>query len=192
MKVILLLTFFGFSLPVVAQESKKGLGTIRGNVLTADGQPAPAVSVMIEGSKVGTITNDNGDFDLRKIEAGTHVVKISLLGYIDTSTTVQVLQNETVAIKVQLKRSYAELRAVIVEARAHGYVETKASESLRLNLPLREIPQNIVVTTHQLLADQGLLTMAEAMRTVGGVQRSGGGLNDISLMMRGTDRKGTC
>jgi iron complex outermembrane recepter protein len=67
------------------------------------------------------------------------------------------------------------------------YAETKPSESLRLNQPLIEIPQNIIVTSKQLLADQGLLSMSEAIRTVSGVGKTYGGLNDYQLIIRGTD-----
>ena len=66
------------------------------------------------------------------------------------------------------------------------YVETKISEGLRLNLPLVEIPQNIHITSHQLLSDEGLISMTEALRTVSGIQKYYGGLNDYQLIIRGT------
>ena len=67
------------------------------------------------------------------------------------------------------------------------YVETKLSQALRLNLPLIEVPQNIIVIPHQLLSDQGLVSMTQAIRTVSGVEKSYGELNDYSLIIRGTD-----
>jgi iron complex outermembrane recepter protein len=185
MKPLLLLLFaliissFAFT-----QEGKIAYGAIKGIVLTSDGQPAQYVSITIKNTKEGTTTDESGNFEIKKLKAAVHVLDISLLGYFDTSMTVEVLNNETVVLKVQLQKTYAELKAVIV--RANAYVETKASESLRLNLPLTEIPQNVIVTPYQLLIDQGLVSMTEALRTVSGVQRSGGKLNDVSLMMRGT------
>jgi iron complex outermembrane receptor protein len=142
---------------------------------------------MIKNTREGTTSDENGNFELRKIKATTRILNISLLGYFDTSVTVEVLQNDTAFLRIRLKRNYAELQAVIVAARTRGYVETKSSESLRLDLPLNEIPQNITVATHQLIADQGLLSMTEALRTVSGVQKTGGGVNDYSLIMRGTE-----
>src|SRR6185436_9505409 len=84
--------------------------------------------------------------------------------------------------------TYAELKEVTIKANTGSkYVETKISEGLRLNLPLNEIPQNIAVVTHQLLADQGLLSMTESIRNVSGITKTYGGLNDYSLNIRGTD-----
>jgi iron complex outermembrane receptor protein len=185
MRLLLFLLALLAPLFVFTQQNRTGYGVIKGIVLTSDGQPAQYVSVTIKDTKEGTTTDESGNFEIKKVKANSHILAISLLGYFDSSMTVEVLNNETVFLKVQLQRTYAELKAVII--RASAYVETKASESLRLNLPLNETPQNIIVTPRQLLADQGLLTMTEALRTVAGVQRSGGGLNDVSLMMRGTD-----
>ena len=88
---------------------------------------------------------------------------------------------------MHLRRTYAELKKVIVESHTSEYVETKTSESLRLNLPLIEVPQNIVVIAHQLLSDQGLVSMTQAIRAVSGVEKTYGDLNDYSLIIRGTD-----
>jgi len=115
-------------------------------------------------------------------------LKFSLLGYVDTVIAVKVLANEIIFLKLQLQSTYKQLKEVIVAANLHKtYVETNTSESLRLNLALIEVPQNIIVVNRQLMTDQGLLSTTEAFRSVSGVQKSGGGLNDYSLIMRGTE-----
>src|SRR4030095_2689018 len=182
MKPLLFLLAFIIPLFAFTQQGRTGYGAIKGIVLTSDGQPAQYVSITMENTREGTTTDEGGNFELKKIRPGIYILDISLMGHFDTSMTVEVLNNETVVLKVQLQRTYAELKAVIV--RANAYVETKTSESLRLNLPLIETPQNIIVTSRQLLADEGALSMTEAFRTVSGVQKTGGALNDISLMMR--------
>ncbi len=79
-------------------------------------------------------------------------------------------------------------KTVFIAASHHqNYVETKPSEFLHLNLPLSEIPQNIAVTSKQLVSDQGLLSISEAFRTISGVQKTDGGLNDFNVNIRGTD-----
>ena len=102
-------------------------------------------------------------------------------------------QNETLLLKIQLHGTIALLNNVIVTANLSSkYVVTKPSESLHLDLPLIEIPQNIAVVNHQILADQGLLTMNEAIRNVSGVVQSFGGLNEYYLIIRGTDGSIEC
>ena len=88
---------------------------------------------------------------------------------------------------MQLHLTYAELKQEIVQTGLHpNYVETKTSESFRLNLPLLEIPQNIAVSTQQLFADQGL-QYERSLPHSSGVEKSDGDFSDYSLNIRGTD-----
>ena len=173
--------------PVFLFGQSSELGNLKGKITTADEQPAGYVSVQIKNSTIGTITDEKGNFEIRKIKPGQYILHISLLGYSDQEIEVTVKQNETINLKIQLKQTYAELKNIILEASKQSkYVETKISEGLRLNLPLVEVPQNIQITSHQLLSDQGLISMTEALRTVSGIQKYYGGLNDYQLIIRGT------
>lgn len=156
-----------------------GVGTIKGVIYTSDGQPAAYVSVLIKNTGKGTVTDAKGNFEIRKLKPGSYILIVSLLEYTEDEITVDVKESETVFVSIQLNRTDAQLKKVVVRATMNAkYVETKTSESLRLNLPLIEVPQNITVVSSQLLTDQGLLSMTEAIRSVSGVQKTYGGLND--------------
>lgn len=188
MKVSLVCIMAILPFAVFSQSDKVYYGTVSGNISTADGQPAPYVSVVFKNTGLGTTTNDKGNFEIKKIRPGVYILSISLTGHFDSTITVDVKPNETAIIKVMLKETYASLKAVIVAANSQAnYVETETSESIHLNLPLIEVPQNIEVTSRQLLSDQGLLFMTEAMRTVSSVTKYAGGLNDYNPLIRGTD-----
>src|SRR6266542_387031 len=187
MKTILpvfLMLFPGF---VLGNNENNDYGSIKGFISTSDGYPAVYVTVLIKNTAKGTITDDNGNFELKKIKPGTYILLVSLLGYTEREIATKVKENEITFLKIQLQRTYADLKKVIIEARIPKYVETKTSESLRLNLPLIEVPQNITVIPHQLLSDQGLVSMTEAIRNVSGVTKYYGTLNDYSLIIRGMD-----
>jgi len=185
--ICLLIWSLPFSVSATGNEADS-LGAISGIVFTSDGQSAAYVTVFVKNTTKGTITDADGKFYFKKLKTGNYILSVSLSGYTPTEIAVEVKQNETSFLKVQLQVTYKELINVSVKATAGlKYIETKTSEGLRLNLPLNEIPQNIIVTPNQLLTDQGSVSMAEALRTVSGVQKTGGGLNDISLIMRGTE-----
>ncbi len=187
MKALLNIFLFLFPLLGLANGNNDTLGIISGTVFTADGQAAAYVTVQIKNLTKGTATDGKGKFEFKKIKTGTYILSVSLSGYASTEINVEVKQNETTFLKIQLQVTYKELMNVIVKGQASNYVETKTSEGLRVNLPLNEIPQNIIVVTRQLLADQGLLSMSESIRNVSGVVKPYGGLNDYSLIIRGTD-----
>ena len=181
----MLFIFIFFPLVLIGQKSE--LGSLNGKITTADDQPAAYVSVQIKNSTIGAITDEKGNFEIRKIKPGEYILHISLLGYNDQEIQVTIKQNETANLKIRLKQTYAELENIILEASKQSkYVETKTSDGLRLNLPLVEIPQNIQVTSHQLLSDQGSISMTEALRTVSGIQTNYNSLNDYQLIIRGT------
>jgi iron complex outermembrane receptor protein len=187
MKVALLF-FLILPLSVLADRNGGGFGAINGTVSTSDGHPAAYVTVLLKSTGQGATTDEKGNFEFKKIRAGKYILHVSLLGYSDSDIAVEVKENEIVFLHIQLKENYSELNKVTVAANSSSaYVETKISESLHLNLPLNEIPQNIAVITHQTLADHGLVSMTEAIRTVSGVQKTYGGLNDYTLIIRGTD-----
>lgn len=176
--------------PTITFAQKNEYGSIKGIVSTADGKAAESVTVIIKNTPQGTVTDEKGYFELNKIKPGAYIVYTSLMGYSDREIAVTIKPNDTVELEIQLQHTYAELRNIILEvAKQPKYVETKTSDGLRLNLPLSEIPQNIQVTSHQLLADQGLISMTEAIRTVSGIQKIYGGLNDYELIIRGTDEQ---
>ena len=173
--------------PVFLFGQKNEFGNVKGKITTTDDQPAERVSVQVKKSTIGTTTDENGNFEIRKIKPGQYILQISLLGYSDQEIAVTVKQNEDINLNIQLKQTYAELKNIILDASKQSkYVETKISEGLRLNLPLVEIPQNIQTTSRQLLSDEGLIAMTEALRTVSGIQKYYGGLNDYQLIIRGT------
>lgn len=172
---------------ISSSAQKNEYGSIKGVVFTSDGKPAGSVTVVIKSTKIGTITNDDGSFELSKIKTGTYVIVLSFVGFESKEISVDVKAGEERFVNAQLEHNYAELQKVIVESSSPKYVETNPSSSLRLNMPLNEIPQNITVTKRELLIDRGLVTMSDAIRTVSGIQKNYDDFNATTLNIRGVE-----
>ncbi|SFD09292.1 TonB-linked outer membrane protein, SusC/RagA family [Chitinophaga sp. CF118] len=84
--------------------------TISGKVTDAKKQPIPGVSVMVKGTKRGTITNDNGDFQIKVSEGD--VLIISFTGYVSQQITV----GATTSYQVTLPDDEKKLSEVVVTA----------------------------------------------------------------------------
>ena len=55
---------------------------ISGNVFDIDtNNPLSNVNILISGSDVGTITDENGTFKLDNIESGEYVISASMIGF---------------------------------------------------------------------------------------------------------------
>ncbi|WP_343303680.1 carboxypeptidase-like regulatory domain-containing protein [Chitinophaga niabensis] len=61
-------------LPVLsfANEDNDGTGTIKGTIITSDNKPASDVTVQLGDKLKGTLTNENGEFTIRKVKPGNY------------------------------------------------------------------------------------------------------------------------
>lgn len=88
---------------------------LRGIVLNADSQqPVPAASVFLSNTGVGTITRDDGRFELNRFPSGRYELVVTSLGY---ETYSVVIQSASLPenLKILLKPKARELQEVIVE-----------------------------------------------------------------------------
>ncbi len=147
-------------------------GIIKGVVKLNDGKPAAYVSVVLKGTTKGTITEENGSFQIRNVQPGTYTVEVSLTGYQDVSQTVTVTDDVVSNLTFSLDISEQQLQEVIIKTRRSGYKSNMPSATLRLNEPLNEVPQNIQIITDKVLADQQITSLSDGItRNVSGLTK---------------------
>lgn len=85
---------------------------IQGNVYDEKGEPIFGVSVYVDGSTIGTITNDLGFFALELNSETNASLVFRSMGFITTSVNLKSYSNP---ITIILKEDVKELREVVVE-----------------------------------------------------------------------------
>jgi len=94
-------------------------GVVSGQVVDAGTrQPVAAATVVVRGTRVGTIAGDNGRFILPGVPAGSARLVVARLGYRSDTVSVLVRSGDTTRITVTLNASTAQLQAVKVAAAA--------------------------------------------------------------------------
>src|SRR4051812_27091883 len=84
--------------------------TITGTVFSKDdGQPLPGVSVMVSGTKMGTVTNDYGKFTI-KVPDGAQSLTFMFVGY--NCKTVSIGKKDS--LNVYLETNSKTLNEVVV------------------------------------------------------------------------------
>ncbi|WP_205943450.1 SusC/RagA family TonB-linked outer membrane protein [Pedobacter polaris] len=136
---ILLLFSMLFSLSVRAQEID-----VSGKVTSKDGLPIPGVSVLIQGTKIGVATNQNGEFRIKVPKAGT-VLVFSQIGM--ATQTFAINSNEP--INVVLTDTENELEQVVVvgygtqkKSIVTGAISQVKASDLE-NMPVMRIEQSL-------------------------------------------------
>jgi iron complex outermembrane receptor protein len=65
-------------------------GTVRGRVADAQGAPLPRAAVSVDATGARTTTDEQGSYEIRGVPAGTHTLRVRLLGYVPQSVQVTV------------------------------------------------------------------------------------------------------
>ncbi|GAB3925086.1 TonB-dependent receptor [Larkinella terrae] len=98
------------SLPVFAH-----LGSISGTILDqATHQPLRGVSVQLTGLGKGTLTNELGQYRFVGLVAASYKLEISHIGFKSLTITVEIKDDQTVALNTVLSRAPIELSEVVV------------------------------------------------------------------------------
>lgn len=84
--------------------------SLRG-IVTSNGESVPFANVLIEGTSIGTSTNENGEFVLEYPSGQKIVLVVSAIGY---KKLRQVVTNPQVRLQLELTEDVAELEAVVV------------------------------------------------------------------------------
>ena len=99
-------------------------GTITGQVIdSATRQPLAGVNVVVEGTRLGAVTRDDGTFTIVGVPAGTHTVRARRIGYGSVPIIVNVSDGSTVSVAFALEKRAAILDQVVVV----GYTTQKKS-----------------------------------------------------------------
>ena len=160
-------------LPLYAQ-----VGKIAGRVtIEKSGQPLANAAVILVGADQGTYTKDNGTFTLTDVPVGMIEVQFRYMGYGTKTLEVEVKENETAIINVELVVESIGIEGIkIVSDRATARRTPVAftdmdKEEMQSQLGSRDIPLALVTTPSVYATDQG------------------GGAGDARVNVRGFDQR---
>jgi TonB-dependent starch-binding outer membrane protein SusC len=169
--VLILMALFMLSISILAQEKAR---TITGIVLDDNRLPLAGATIMIAGTELGTVTDLEGDFQLRIPEnmAGD-TIEVSYVGYL----TEKVWIGDQEKIEVILLANLEQLDEVQVVAVGYGTMRKSDLTGAISSVSSEDMKKGIITSTEQLL--QGKI----AGLTV--IQGSGNPTEGSTLRLRG-------
>lgn len=127
------------SLPAFAQK-----GVVTGEVINMDGEALVGVTVMVEGSAVGTSTNRNGEYSI--VAKPTDRLVFSYLGYAEQTVPIQ---NQS-RVVVTLKDDATVIEDIVVEV-GYGQERIKDVTGATTNVKLNDMLKAPIMTFDQAL-----------------------------------------
>lgn len=144
-------------------------GTIHGSVHTNDGAPAREVTVRIENTGWGTITDGQGNYRIEGVRAGTWTVAASAVASTRQTKKVTLEGGQRLRVDFTLSASAAQLNEVVVTT----LNDPKQSEDVA-KMPLRylENPQVYNTVSSEIMTQQGITSYDDIFRNVPGITRT--------------------
>lgn len=147
-------------------------GSVRGTVAGRDGEALTGARVSVTGTRLSAVTDQMGAFAIRGVMAGTHQLRVSHIGFRETTSTVSVRSGEESLVAIQLEDKPFELDAMVVSA-------SRQSERVT------EAPATITrIGTAELDATIGN-TFAGALKEVKGLDFVQVGMTSVGINARG-------
>ncbi|RYC67991.1 TonB-dependent receptor [Spirosoma sordidisoli] len=137
---ILFLSFNSTAQPVAT-------GTIRGRVVSADGQPAAFVSISLKGYPQGTTADETGTFQLGSLPVGSQTLVVSAVGFDPIEQVVQVDGQPASDVLITLKANARALNEVVVTASRQAESLSKVPSAVSIVTP-RQITEQLAINTN--------------------------------------------
>lgn len=144
---------------------------IKGKVLTADGQPAAAVTIRVKSNGRTTVTDDEGAFTIGNLPAGEYDLEISLTGFATTTQHVVVGPRRTTNLSIKLEVSEKQLEQVVVTAGVNRLSHRTSDDLAKMPLRNTENPQVYTTITKDLLTEQLVTSVDDGLRNAVGIQK---------------------
>jgi len=148
--------FFLFLFILTIDSATAQTGTLSGTVRDADGRPLVGANVIIKGTVLGSASDGEGGYAVRRIPPGRYRVVCSMIGYGRQSDTLSIAADEAVRRDFILHETAIETGEVIVTAGRHAQ-------------SLEEIPVSVSTFDSGEIEARGIVNLENALRKVSGV-----------------------
>lgn len=160
----LLLSLLVFLLIHRVTYSQENSGIIEGTVQNPSGESLPGVHISILALQMGTVTNSNGEFRLASIPAGTHSLRISMVGFEPKEESITIETGQTQILDIELSPLIFQSDEVVVTASRRSQLIGKVSVSMNTISP-------------EELTSRNITSLDQALEYVPGVQVHGNSVN---------------
>ena len=112
--MILSVVLLTFSISAIGQNA-----TFTGAVKSQSGEPLGFASIVLEGTMLGATTDQNGDFTIKDIPAGSYTFAVKFLGYLTQSGRITLEKGQSIERNFWLKEDALNLESVVVSGTRH-------------------------------------------------------------------------
>lgn len=120
-------------------------GTVSGTVVDEQGQPVPLATVVVEGTNLGAITDENGAYVIPEVPAGMQTMVARAFGYRTQAETEDVSPGGEESQGFVLARDYLGMETIVATAQREPRIKLETSTAVTTLQPqdiAREAPRS--------------------------------------------------
>lgn len=145
-------------------------GSIKGQITLNDNQSPENISVILKGTRLGTVTDQNGNYKLKNVKAGNYTLKISAIGYITKELKINLAEGQELTQNAKINYNSEELSEVTINGSKKNHFARKENPQVsRLPLKNLENPQSYTTITGELLKEQIVTNFDDALKNASGI-----------------------
>lgn len=145
-------------------------GTLNGSIVSSDNSPLETVTVTVNGTKFGTQTDSQGNFEIKNIKSGNYTLKATLVGFTIKDIPFTIVENQTTTLpNITLSSKNETLEEVVITGNINRYTKSESDYVSRMPIKNIENAQVYNVVTKELMKDQLVTSQDEALRNVPGL-----------------------
>jgi iron complex outermembrane receptor protein len=142
-------------------------GKITGLVQTSDYKPIPSVTITVIELNRSTTTDDSGTYVFKNIKPGSYTLRVTLMGAKGDEKQVSVTAGKTTIADFTLSESSTTLKEVIISA--GKTLNSRKVTFSKAGLSPLDLPQSTGVVSSEVIEDQQIDRLGDAVRNVSGV-----------------------
>ncbi|QOG02932.1 TonB-dependent receptor [Flavobacterium sp. MDT1-60] len=164
--------------------------TIKGQISLANNQAADNVSIVLKGTKIGTNTDENGNYEIKNVKPGNYVLRVSAVGYSSKEKSITLNSGDEIIENFTIISNSEQLDEIVVNGgtKKNPLARKETQQVSRLPLKNLENPQVYTTITSELLKEQVVTNIDDALKNAPGLSplwastgRGGDGAGYFSL-----------
>lgn len=163
-----LIPFLSWCIFLITANGFAQTATVKGNI-TSSNHPADNVSVVLKGTKIGTVTDNNGNYEIKNIKPGNYTLKVSAVGFSSKEKSITVQAGDEILENFAMSSSSEGLEEVFVRSNTNKYTKSESDYVSRMSIKNLENAQVYNVVTKELMRDQLVTNQDDALKNVPGM-----------------------
>lgn len=165
---LLFLLFFTLTFSISFAQT----GVIKGQIKSGSGAPVELINLILKGTGKGAVTSETGEFEFTGLASGSYHLIGTGIGFKQINRHISIAENEILTIDLTAIEDARELQTVEITGRRETtYKNDLSFIGSKTATPIKEVPQSISYITKEVMRDQGVFLMGDAVKNMSGVNQ---------------------